>query len=154
MNISNFLKTKHVIVNLKPSSKEDALVQVSQKLAALSPDLDPAIVHRKIIEREKQSSTAIGGGVAIPHSTMTGIQDPICILAQIPEGLAFDSPDGEPVYLIFMVIFPEQSTGIQLKLLARIARLCSYQELVQELKEAQTPDQLFDLLRKEDSRHV
>ena len=80
-------------------------------------------LSKVLIEREQLASTAIGEGVAIPHGKLGAVGEIVACLGRAPTGVEFDSMDGQPTYLFFVLVAPESSTGAHLKALARISRV-------------------------------
>jgi mannitol/fructose-specific phosphotransferase system IIA component (Ntr-type) len=100
-----------------------------------------------IEEREAVLSTGIGFGVAIPHARSSGIRELTLVCGLSPEPVPYDSIDGEPVRLFFLIVGPEGSAGQHVKVLSRIARLVRRDNLRQQLCDASTPDEFYAALR-------
>ena len=102
--------------------------------------------------REALGSTAIGQGIAIPHTKSDTVSDLVSALAISKKGVNFDSLDGEPVYIFFLLIAPSDSAGPHLKALARVSRLLKDKFFRDSLKNTKTAKDVMDLLSQEDSR--
>jgi mannitol/fructose-specific phosphotransferase system IIA component (Ntr-type) len=102
--------------------------------------------------REALGSTAIGQGIAIPHTKSDAATKLVSALAISKKGVNFDSLDGEPVYIFFLLIAPSDSAGPHLKALARVSRLLKDKFFRDSLKNTKTAKDVMDLLSQEDSR--
>ena len=101
-------------------------------------DLDQESVYRSLLAREKLGSTAIGHGVAIPHSRMSGCSEPLGCLILLSEGVDFGAPDGAEVEIAFILLVPEAATQDHLDLLASLANAFSSSDIRDRLKKADT----------------
>ena len=101
-------------------------------------DLDQESVCRSLLAREKLGSTAIGHGVAIPHSRMSGCSEPLGCLILLSEGVDFGAPDGADVEVAFVLLVPEAATQDHLDLLASLANAFSNADIRDRLKRADT----------------
>jgi fructose-specific phosphotransferase system IIA component len=154
MKISDFLRREAVNIDLKSETKMDV---ISEMVAML---VDAGIIEKKhknkIIEglmaREALGSTAIGQGIAIPHTKSDTVSDLISALAISKKGVNFDSLDGEPAHIFFLLIAPSDSAGPHLKALARVSRLLKDKFFRDSLKNTKTAKDVMDLLSQEDSR--
>jgi nitrogen PTS system EIIA component len=97
-------------------------------------------------EREAVLSTGIGFGVAIPHARSSAVSQLTLVCGVSPEPVPFDSIDGEPVRLFFLIVGPESSAGQHVKILSRIARLVRHENLRDRLCDARTPDEFYNAL--------
>jgi mannitol/fructose-specific phosphotransferase system IIA component (Ntr-type) len=97
-------------------------------------------------EREAVLSTGIGFGVAIPHARSSAVQELTLVCGVSPEPVPFDSIDGEPVRLFFLIVGPESSAGQHVKVLSRIARLVRRDNVRDRLSQARTPQEFYDAL--------
>ncbi len=111
---------------------------------------DKEAIKRLFIKRETVHSTAIGKGAASPHIYSNEFQEFLCYLAFIKRGMEYKAPDGERVFLIFLIMSTDRDVGLHLKTLARIARLVDETDLVEAIKNAQTPEEIYNtILEKE-----
>jgi PTS system nitrogen regulatory IIA component len=99
-------------------------------------DLDQESVYRSLLAREKLGSTAVGHGVAIPHSRMSGCSEPLGCLILLSEGIDFGAPDGADVEIAFILLVPEAATQDHLDLLASLANAFSDADMRDRLKKA------------------
>ncbi len=152
MKISELLNEKLVIADLKAGAKQQALVEMVACLAANKPGIDAQDLYTVLIEREKLGSTGIGNGIAIPHGKLEGL-DTICLVfARSTAGIEFDSLDGKPAHLIFMLVAPSNSAGVHLKALARLSRLLKEKNFRDDLIRAADAVALYGIIVAEDEK--
>lgn len=146
--MAEYLSEELVMIGLKPTDKQNVCELMVDQLVAkgkLDEKRKQALVD-KLLEREALSSTGIGDGVAIPHASGESIEDMLVAVAQIPDGIDFDSLDGEPVHLVFMIIGSDRSPRTHLQLLAMIVRVCKNKELVKKLIDSKSQQEAFELI--------
>jgi PTS system nitrogen regulatory IIA component len=103
-----------------------------------------------LIERERLGSTGIGDGIAIPHGKMENLDQLLLAFGRSKSGVEFDSLDGKPAYLFFLVVAPDKSAGIHLKALARISRLLKSGAVRKDLMEAKGAPEIFEVIKAQD----
>jgi PTS system nitrogen regulatory IIA component len=106
-----------------------------------------------LVERERLGSTGIGDGVAIPHGKMNGVRHPIISFGRSKQGLDFESMDGQPVHLFFLLIAPENSSGIHLQVLAKIAKILKNRDFRKKLMEPATREELYQTIVETDEEN-
>jgi Kef-type K+ transport system membrane component KefB len=117
------------------------------RLAASAHSLDGDAVAAAVTARERAMATGLGGGVAVPHGRLAGLEEPLVAVGLSKEGVDFDAPDGEPARLILLLLTPEEDAGEQLELLAEIARTFSDRRAVDRAVACQSYTELLALLR-------
>lgn len=152
MKIMDILVKDAVVLNLASKRKDDILEEMSQSLAAAEPSLSADRLLEVLIEREGLQSTGIGEGVAIPHGKMAGLDRLMASFARSPEGADFDSIDGQPTRLFFLLVVPEHSGGHHLKALARISRFFRDSAFRAKLIDATSTDDIFRAIDEEDAK--
>jgi PTS system nitrogen regulatory IIA component len=125
MKIVDLIKRDMVVPALEATDKRGILEELAAYMSAHHSRIDRAALAKVLIEREQLASTAIGEGVAIPHGKLGAVGEIVACLGRARGGVEFDSMDGQPTYLFFVLVAPESSTGAHLKALARISRVCS-----------------------------
>jgi len=125
MKIIDFLSKKAILTDIKSTKKEDVIKELVEALISAG-DIEKRY-RNKLIEalmaRESLGSTAIGQGIAIPHAKLDCVDKLIAAFGLSKKGVDFDSLDGEPAYIFFLLVAPQDSAGPHLKALARISRL-------------------------------
>jgi len=107
------------------------------------------ILH-KIREREELESTGVIEGIAIPHARTEAVKGLLIIIGVIKEGLDFDSLDGKPVNIVFLIVAPEDAKHVYIQILARISRMCRQEDFRKSLLDAGSPSQIISLLESFD----
>jgi nitrogen PTS system EIIA component len=152
VKIVDFLPEELVFPALDAGSKEGVLQELARGLAQAHPEIDPAKLVEVLLEREKLGSTAIGDGIAIPHGKLPGLSTVLGAFGRHPAGLDFQSLDGAPTKLFFLLVAPEDSAGMHLKALARVSRLLKDAAFRSRLVAAETREALYQLIREEDEK--
>ena len=154
MRLKDYISKDFIFIIHEPGDKYSFLKQLVVRAKERFVEIDEAALLKRLIYREGEVSTGIGHGVAIPHATVESIEKSLCIVAQTPEGLDFESLDASLVLITFLLLSPPDAMGSYLKLLARVARLASSEKFVHAMATAKDEDELFALIEEEDSRHV
>ena len=134
-----------VLACVKASGKKALLAELAAKAAALY-KLDERRLFDRLLERERLGSTGIGGGIAIPHGRMAGMEKPVGLFARLGHPVDFDSIDERPVDTVFLLLAPEGAGADHLKALARVSRLLRDRSLVEKLRATDKADALYALL--------
>ncbi|MDO4639749.1 MAG: PTS sugar transporter subunit IIA [Leptotrichia hongkongensis] len=149
MKILEYLVPERIKVNLEGKTKEEIIKEMAQlfvKSEVLnSEDLEEFV--KEINEREKLTPTGMQDGIAIPHARTPLVKELSLALGISREGVDFESMDGEPSKLIFMIAAPEETKKEHLDLLAEISKLSYEEELVEELKNALTIEEITNKLK-------
>ncbi len=154
MNIMSFLDERAVSVEVKSQSKEDIIRELVELLVRAG-SIKEKDVHKLVqilLKRESLGSTGIGQGVAIPHGKCDCVTKLVSAFGVSRAGVNFDSLDGEPVHLFFLLVAPEDFAGPHLKALARISRLLKDKHFRDTLRTAKDEKTLVKTIREEDER--
>lgn len=136
MNLSEFVLPEQVRSLSDITSKKRALEELSRLLVAAAPDLTEADVLTALVNREKLGSTALDGGVAIPHGRMRGLDTAVAAFVRLGTGVDFEASDGAPVDLIFGLLVPQDATQSHLDILKAIAERLSDEDNVAKIRAA------------------
>ena len=151
MKIMDILVRDAVILNLGVRTKRDVLREMAAALAKVEPQIEADRLLEVLLEREALQSTGIGEGVAIPHGKLPGLDRLVASFARSPEGVEFESIDGQPTYHFFLLVVPEHSGGQYLKALARISRFFRDAAFRQRLSDAETLQEVNRAIEEEDA---
>ena len=151
MNIMDFLCKDAITVDLKAQNKKDAIIELIDLLKETKKIKKTEEIIDVVLEREKLGSTGVGQGVAIPHGKTDALSEQIGVLGISKKGIEFNSLDGEPVYIIFLLVGPVEVTGQHLKALSRISRLFKDKFLRQAIKDAETKEDVIKIIQQEDA---
>jgi PTS system nitrogen regulatory IIA component len=152
MKITDILVRDAVILELAGRAKRDVLAEMAKALANAEAGVDETRLLEVLVEREKLQSTGIGEAVAIPHGKLPGLPRLLASFARSREGVDFDSIDGHPTHLFFLLVVPEHSGGQHLKALARISRFFRDAAFRKRLLEAATRDEVCRAIEEEDAK--
>jgi PTS system nitrogen regulatory IIA component len=144
--ISVLLPIEHVLVGLDVGSKKRLFEQVGL-LFENTRHIARAKVFDSLFDREKLGSTGLGHGVAIPHGRIKGLKETLCAFAKTRAGIPFESPDGEPVRLVFAMLVPEHATEQHLEILSELAQMFSdrgFRERLAAARDAAAVHALFE----------
>ena len=153
MKISEFLREEQTLPDLAAADKAGALEEICLALARAQPGLEKGRLLETLLAREKLGSTGIGDGVAIPHGKLPGLEGLVAAFGRSKGGIDFQSIDGQPTYLFFVLFAPESSAGLHLKALARISRLFRNPALRKSILDAADGPTIHRLLSEEDARY-
>jgi PTS system nitrogen regulatory IIA component len=151
MKIMEILVKDAVILNLGVPTKRDVLGEMAAALAKVEPQIEADRLLEVLLEREALQSTGIGEGVAIPHGKLAGLDRLVASFARSPEGVDFESIDGQPTYHFFLLVVPEHSGGQYLKALARISRFFRDAAFRQRLSDAESLEEVIHSIEEEDA---
>ena len=152
MKIMDFLSKKAITVSLKAGDKEGVIRELVDLLAKADEIKNREELVRALMVRESLGSTGIGQGIGIPHGKSKNIKELVAAFGISQKGVNFDSLDGEPVYLFFLLIAPEESAGPHLKALARISRLLKDKYFRDRLRKAKDEKEVISIIQEEDSK--
>jgi len=152
MKITEFLDKKGIKLDLAATEKDEALQELVDVLSEVKDIGDKKGIVKSLIERESLGSTGIGQGIAIPHGKSDRVKEIVAILGISRSGVNFEALDGEPVYIFFLLVAPKDTAGPHLKALAQISRLLRDTYFCELLKKCQTPDDVYELIRREEEK--
>lgn len=152
MKITDFLTPEMIEPSLKGQSKAAVLAELAGCLTRQHPEIPSNEMSAVLAERERLGSTAIGDGIAIPHGKLANVTKILGIFGRHPAGVDFESLDGNPTHLFFMLVAPEDSTSLHLKALARVSRLLRDGNFRDKLLTAPDSNEIFRLIRDEDNK--
>lgn len=153
MKIEDILAEELVIPALTARNKADVLDELAARVSAVHPELDRPRLVQALEDRERLNSTALGDGVAIPHGKLPGLKRVFAAFGRSRQGVDFQSLDGKPTHLFFLLVAPEDSAGAHLKALARISRLLKDESFRVRLLQAADGHELWNTIREEDARY-
>jgi fructose-specific phosphotransferase system IIA component len=151
MRLSEILKPQNIKIPLIAQQKIDAIKELVQLLADTKSVADPKKVLDSVLDREATRTTGIGNGLAIPHGKTTGATDLVMAIGRPAEPIEFQSIDGRPVTIIWLVSSPPDKTGPHIQALARISKLMLNDSFRQSLNAAQGPQEMFDIIVRQEA---
>jgi nitrogen PTS system EIIA component len=149
--LTELLSPDRVLLPLPAGDRQTAIAVLTRRLAELANARHDAVLEA-VLERESVQSTGIGFGVAIPHGRCAAVNELSMVAGVSARPVPFDAIDGEPVRLFFLIVGPEASAGLHVKILSRIARLVRRDSVRQQLVEATTADAFYNVLLDAEAR--
>ena len=149
MKILDALPKEAILVDLKAIDKKGVLEELVNPIAEIA-GINREELVKVLMERERLGSTGIGEGIGIPHGKFKGLESLILGFGRSQKGVDFDSMDGLPAHIFFLLITPENSTGLHLKLLARISRILKNDLFKEKLLRATSPDEIYSIIEEEE----
>lgn len=153
MRMSEFIVREAISADLKAGQKEGVIREMVEnlRLAGYFKNNEAEDVVKAILKRELLSSTGIGDGVAIPHAKHPSVDRLVGTVAVTPKGVPFDSVDNDPVNVLVMLISPQERPSEHLRALEGVSRCLKDKNFVRSLREATTPQQIWDLICAHDN---
>ena len=150
MRMSDFVVREAIVPELTANTKEGVIREMVNSLRSNGyfKGGEPEDIVKAILKRELLGSTGIGRGVAIPHTKHTSVDRLIGTVALSKAGVNFDSLDGEPVYVFFLLVSPQDRPGDHLRALENVSRCLRDDGFVRSLRQATTREAIWDLLQE------
>ncbi|MBE0338870.1 PTS fructose transporter subunit IIABC [Paenibacillus sp. 23TSA30-6] len=145
MRITDLMIKETMIMDLQATTKDGAIEELIASLEASGRINDRALFKEMIYKREAESSTGIGGGIAMPHAKTKAVNEATVVFAKSSKGVDFESLDGEPANVFFMIAAPEGAANTHLRTLAALSRLLIDTDFIGKLMNTQTPDEVSEL---------
>ena len=151
MRLTDVLNENLVNISLAGTNRDECIKELIDILAAAQTINNAASIFEAVLEREKIMTTGVGNGIAIPHCKHADSPEFAVCLGIQSKGVDFQSIDKKNVNIIFLLVGPENNPGLHIKLLSRISRLMSNEELRQQLLDCKNDKDAFDLIRDEEN---
>jgi len=149
MKILDNLKKEAILDDLKSQDKKGIIEELVTPIASIA-SINHEDIVRVLLERERLGSTGIGNGIGIPHGKLKGIDSLILGFGLSRKGVDFESMDGQPTHIFFLLISPENSAGLHLKLLAQISKILKVDTFREKLIKATNTDEIYDIINNVD----
>ncbi|MDE1507715.1 PTS fructose transporter subunit IIABC [Ligilactobacillus salivarius] len=145
MDIRSLLMKDIMIMDLKATTKSEVIDEMVHNYYEHGIIDDEDLYKKDIIKREEEGSTGMGDGIAIPHAHDAAVKKPAVQFARSVAGVDYDSMDGQPAHLFFMIAAPEGGDNTHLQALAALSQVLMNPDVVTALKAADTPDKVQDI---------
>ena len=149
MKILEVLDKEAILVDLQSRDKIGVLNELVAPVASIT-GIDHSEIVRVLLDRERLGSTGIGGGIGIPHGKLKNLEQLVLGFGLSRQGVDFESMDGSPTHLFFLLITPEHSTDLHLKLLARVSRLLKKEPLKEMMMKATSAEEIIAIIGDDD----
>ncbi len=145
MSLDEIIDDQSVLANVKAQGKKQLLLELAQAMASRVA-IDHRVIFETLLTREKLGSTGIGQGIAIPHGKVPTLNRVYGLFARLATPIDFESVDGQPVDLVFVLLAPDHAGADHLKALAKISRLLRDPVMVQKLRGTELAESLYAIL--------
>jgi len=152
MNLTEILKRDFILEELEARNQHEVLDELVRVFAMGGVRFDPEAMLQVLLERERLGSTGIGDGIAIPHGKLQGLDEILLSFGRSSEGIDFDAMDGKPVHLFFLLMAPENSAGLHLKILAKISRMLKDPALRDNLLRAKSKERIWRIIEEQEQK--
>jgi len=153
MRLSDFLRPDFVLTRLQARDVEGIVREVAARAASAGVGPED-VIAQELLERERSHTTVMGSGLAIPHATVPGLDEPVIGVALGREPIAFGPADADPVRVFFVLLSPPGREREHVKLLARICRLMRHESFIDRLEAAEDAEGLVQVIEAIDAQHA
>jgi fructose PTS system EIIBC or EIIC component len=154
MKITELLKRETILLSMSGTSKLDAVEELVSVLDRAGKITDRNVFKEAILKREEQSTTGVGDGIAIPHAKTPVVKEAAIVFGRSQAGVDYDSLDGKPAHLFFMIAAPEGANNTHLEALARLSTILMKQEAREKLLGAKTVEEVLDVINSYDQEET
>lgn len=146
MRITEILTKDTITLNIQSSSKSDVVKELVEVLDRAGKLTDKTAYEQAVLDREKQSTTGIGDGIAIPHAKTSAVKEPAIVFGRSVDGVDYESLDGQPSFLFFMIAAPEGANNTHLEALSKLSSILMKQEVRDQLLAAKAPEDVLAII--------
>ena len=154
MRITDLLDARSILLDASPKSKSEALDQIVDLMVKSEKINDKEAYRKQVYAREEESTTGIGEGIAIPHGKCDAVTKPGLAAMVVKDGVDFDSLDGEPVTLMFLIAAPNTEDNIHLDVLSKLSVLLMNEEFTEALRNAETVEEFMGIINDADEKEA
>lgn len=148
MKLNELINEDLIKLELEASNKKDAIRELIDILQQAGKVSNRKKFEKAVFNREKEGTTGIGYGVAIPHGKSKGVKETSLVFGRKKDGIDFESLDGDTAKIFFMIAVPEKSDSTHLNVLSRLSRALMHEELRKNLLDAKSKQKVLDLIKK------
>ncbi len=153
MKVLDLLNKKFVVANLKGTTKDEVINELIDLFKDDSRVQDIDKVRECVLEREKIMSTGVGKGFAIPHGKTNAVTDILAAFGKTNNTIEYESLDGQPVNLVFLLVGKDNLVSKHIKLLSRISRMMNKDEFREKLLNAPSEEEVLEIIKKEEENY-
>lgn len=146
MTVSALLSPQKIFIDTEVSSKKKLLEMIANIVADRS-NIAQSTIYNNLLSRERLGSTGLGKGFAVPHARIPDLDQTIGCFFRLKEPVNFESPDNQPVDLVFTIVIPEEATDEHLLLLSSLARIFSQPEVCQAIRDATGKEEIEKIIQ-------
>lgn len=153
MKVYELLESKNILTEFKSENKNDIINELVDLLEGDERVVDLEEIRKCVFDREEKMSTGVGKGFAIPHGKTNSVTDIVAAFGKSIAPIEYNSLDGEPVHLVFLLIGKETLLAKHIKLLSRISRLMNNEEFRKKLIEAESKESIMKIFQDEEQSY-
>jgi len=153
MKVCELLKEKNILTEFSSENKNDIINKLIDLLEGDERVIDIEEIRKCVFEREEKMSTGVGKGFAIPHGKTNSVTDIVAAFGKSEKPIEFDSLDGEPVHIVFLLVGKETLIAKHIKLLSRISRMMNIEEFRKRLIEADSKESILKIFTEEEASY-
>ncbi len=146
MTISALLSPQSIFLNTEISSKKK-LLELIANIAADRTQLSESEIYNNLLNRERLGSTGLGQGFAVPHARLNELKQTMAFFFRLKDTVNFESPDNQPVGLVFTIIIPQEATEEHLIILSSLAGIFSKAEVCEAIRSATSKEEIAEIIR-------
>ena len=146
MKICHLLKKEHIFLHMNPSDKNHLLKEFVVSLKKAEAIKNDNVILEALLKREGLGSTGLEKGFAVPHALVDVITEPVIALSVIKDGIDFNAADNMPTYVFMLLLGSKKNPGSQLKILAHVCRLVKETNLIEDIKNAVSSEEIYKIL--------
>jgi fructose-specific phosphotransferase system IIA component len=148
MKLSDYITPEHVKIRLEGDNKESVIEELVSLLVETSDVEDPDAIYQAVMNREREGSTGLEKGVAIPHAKSDAVKSLSIVIGISREGVDFEAQDGKPSRLFFLMVAPMAESGPHVQAIARIVKLIKVDRFRKKLLDAKSPDDVVEAITR------
>ena len=141
--VADILPPENIELDVCLGSRKKMLHYLSELISRYQPHLDQEVVFKTLNERERLGSTAVGSGIALPHARLPGLDSLILAVLRLQNGIEYDAPDNQPIWLVVCLLVPDNANDAHLNLLARLAAHFQRKPFLQLIRTASTVQDVY-----------
>ena len=153
MKVYELLDLKNILTQFKSENKDDVINELVDLLKGDERVINLEDIRKCVFEREEKMSTGVGKGFAIPHGKTNSVTDIVAAFGKSETPIEYNSLDGEPVHLVFLMIGKETLLAKHIKLLSRISRLMNNEEFRKKLIQAESKESILKIFQEEEQSY-
>lgn len=153
MKLTDKFTEESVIVDSQKSTRGEVIEQMVDRLCQVHGRENREGLLAAVLDREGKMSTGIGCGLAVPHAKVDFVSEMCIVACSVKRGLDFEAIDKEPVYLLFLIVSPANTTGPHIRALSAISRILSDADIRKNLIMADTPEEFYATLKNGESKY-
>jgi fructose-specific phosphotransferase system IIA component len=154
MKLTDHIEPKHIILNLEGTSKQEVIEELVERMSETCENCDADTILEAVLSRERDGSTGLEKGVAIPHAKCDAVDRLRIVVGISRDGVDFDSQDGKPSKLFFLMIAPTTESGPHVQAIAKIVKMIKLDRFRDRLMKADNPEVVIETMERVENGEV